>query len=353
MSELRNILNWKSVIRGAILFFVFTLAGLLISFLWKGSKNFGSVLHLVDWQFLILMLLLVFVDWTLMGYRLFIFANGMCNRIKFSDCFRANLVGTFMAAITPSQTGGWAGQFYILYKAGLNWAGGLVITIITYLFTLIFLLFSIPIVIVFHHQLYTGKIALLIQYSFIMFGLALASLILLLIKPDLVLRLLSKISSSRLIKWNHRIYNLSQRGMLKLEHLIHEYKEYVAIFIKQKKGIFLLGVFITLIIYFNRTIIGYVIVRGLGTQTEFWNVIFIQILLIFISYFSPTPGASGVSEFSSTLLMSPLMHQGTALFFTALWRFSNSYLELFVGGIILIAQLRRDAFRNAEPQIDS
>ena len=59
--------------------------------------------------------------------------------------------------------------------------------------------------------------------------------------------------------------------MSKLRRLIQEYKEYVAIFIKQKKGIFLLGVFITLVIYFNRTVTGYVIVRALGNKTTALN----------------------------------------------------------------------------------
>jgi len=353
MEEIRKVLNWKTVIRGAIIFFVFTVTGFLISFLWKGSKDVRSVLRSVDWRFLVLMLLLIFVDWILMGYRLFIFANKMSERVSFLDCFRANLVGTFMAAITPSQTGGWAGQFYILYKAGLTGAGGVAITVITYLFTLIFLLFSTPFVIAFHSQLYAGKVALLVQYCLIMFGLASASLVLLLIKPDLAFRLLTRLSSSRLVKLNHHINNFLQKGMLKLECLMFEYKEFISFFIRRKKRTFLFGILITFVIYFNRTVTGYVIVRALGNKTTlFWHVIIVQILLIYISYFSPTPGASGISEFSSTFFMNPIMRQGTAFFFTTLWRFSNSYLELFVGGIIMVIQLRKDIFRDTEPQID-
>jgi uncharacterized protein (TIRG00374 family) len=354
MEEIRKILNWKTVTRGAIIFFVFTVAGFLISFLWKGSKDIHSVLRSVNWRFLILMLLLIFVDWILMGYRLYIFANKMSKQVSFLDCFRANLVGTFMAIITPSQTGGWAGQFYILYRAGLTGAGGVAITVITYLFTLIFLLFSTPFVIAFHSQLYSGKVALLVQYCLIMFGLASASLILLLIKPDLILRLLTRLSSSRIVKLNHHVYNFFQNGMSRLGNLIHEYKGFISLFIRQKKRTFLFGVVITFAIYFNRTVTGYVIVKALGNQTTlFWHVIVVQILLIYISYFSPTPGASGISEFSSTFFMNPIMRQGTAFFFTTLWRFSNSYLELFVGGIIMIIQLRKEVFQDAKHEFNS
>jgi len=342
---------------------MFTLIGLLTSFLWKGSRDTISILRSMDWRFLSAMFLLIFVDWVLMGYRVFIFAAKMSNRVGFWDCFRANLANTCVAAITPSQSGGWAGQLYILYRSGLPLAGGATITVITFLSTLLFFLFSALVVILFTSftgafglrfapQLYMGKMALLMRYCFIMFGLVLASFILLSLKPEVVFSILSKLSSFRFVKLNRRIYKFFQSGMTKLERFTSDYKKYTALFIKGEKGTVLLCVFITFILYFNKFVTAYVIARALENQTAFWDVIFVQVLLIFISYFSPTPGASGISEFSATLFMTPLMRQGAASCFTPIWRFSNTYSELFVGGVIIVAQLRRD-FRDAKVEFDS
>lgn len=338
----KNIFNRKFFLHGAILFFIFTLIGLLTGSLWKGSRNVSDILRFVHWNFFGIMFLLMFIDWVLMGYRVFIFAANMSNRVRFWDCFRANLVNTCVGAITPSQTGGAVGQIYILYRSEVPLAGGATISIITFLATLIVLFFSTLFVIAFHPRLYTGEMSRLTQYCFIMFGLVLSGTILLLSKPDVVLGLISKFSSSRIIKLNPRIYKFSRNAVAKLKRITSDYKEYTKFFIKRKKGMVLLGVVVTFIIYLNKFAIAYVITRALEGKTSFWDVISIQILMIFIGYFLPTPGGSGISEFSTTLFMAPLMRQGMAPYFTAIWRFSNTYLELLIGGVIIISQLRRD-----------
>ncbi|MDQ1327986.1 MAG: glycosyltransferase 2 family protein [Candidatus Poribacteria bacterium] len=305
----------------------------------------------MDWRFFIPILILTVFDWVLTGYRISIFTSRISSKVKFWDCFKAGIAGTFIATITPSQMGGWMGQLYILYRAGLPWSGGTVIIVITFLSTLISLFFSVLFVIVFYPQLFNEKIVIIMQYSFIVFCIALVGFILLLVKPDLIQKILYKLSISRFVNQNHRIHKFFQNMMIKLENLTSEYKKFTKLFIKQKTLIIFFSVLVTFIMYFNRALIAYFIIRSLKDQAKFWNVVFVQILLIFIGYFSPTPGASGVSELSSALLMSPIMTQGNVFLFTTIWRFTNSYLELFVGGIIMVIQLRRDILQNPEPQI--
>jgi len=348
----KNIFNWKNVLQGSVLFLMFTIIGLLTSSLWKGSEDVVNTLKSINLRFLSAMFLLIFVDWVLMGYRVFVFASKMSDRVSFWDCFKANLANTCISAITPFQTGGWAGQLYILYRSGVSLAGGATITVITFLSTLIFFLFSALFVIVFDTELLKGKMVILMEYCLIMFGIALVIFILLLLKPHFVLATLSRLSSSRFVKFNHLIHRFFQKGVIKLEHLIDDYKGYIEFFVKREKGTLLLGIFITFVLYFNKFLTAYIITRVLDNGMKFWNVIFIQILLTFISYFSPTPGGSGISEFSSTFLMSSIMREGTAPLFTPIWRFSTTYLELFVGGIIIVTQLRKDILGNGEPQID-
>ncbi len=128
----KKIFNWKNVLRGSVLFLMFTIIGLLTSFLWKGSKDAFSTLRSINLRFLALMFILIFFDWVFMGYRVFVLASKMSDRVGFWDCFKANLANTCIGAITPSQTGGWAGQLYILYRSGVSLAGGATITVITF-----------------------------------------------------------------------------------------------------------------------------------------------------------------------------------------------------------------------------
>ncbi|MDQ1316844.1 MAG: hypothetical protein QG588_493, partial [Candidatus Poribacteria bacterium] len=167
MKEPRKFYNWKFAIRGVIIFFIFTIIGLMVSFLWRGSKKTFDIFHSMDWRFFIPILILTVFDWVLTGYRISIFTSRISSKVKFWDCFKAGIAGTFIATITPSQMGGWMGQLYILYRAGLPWSGGTVIIVIKFFSTLISLFFSFLFVIVFFPQLFIEKIVIIMQYSFI------------------------------------------------------------------------------------------------------------------------------------------------------------------------------------------
>lgn len=309
----------KSLLKGALFFIILSLIGLLISFTWKGSRDLVSIIRGGNGWFLAAMFLLIGIDWFLSGYRIFLFTEHMSERIRFWDCFRANIASTCLGAVTPSQTGAGAAQIYILNRAGLSIASGMVITVLTFLSTLLFLLVSAVMVIVFSPSLYTGGIAVVIRYSFAIFGLATFLFLLCLVRPDIAFR-------------------FSKR----LQRFTADYQEVIRFFITQRKTTLLHCLFVTFVLYFNKFLIAYAIVRALGIQAPFWSVIFSQVLLLFINYFAPSPGASGIAEISATLLMASLIPPAMTPYFALLWRFANTYLEFGIGGWVLGTQIRRD-----------
>ena len=79
--------------------------------------------------------------------------------------------------------------------------------------------------------------------------------------------------------------------------------------------------------------------RGLGLNAPFIETIFIQMILLLIFYFSPTPGASGVAELSSARLMGTIIPKSSQAIFTMLWRTFTLYISVVVGGIIMLKYL--------------
>ena len=60
----------------------------------------------------------------------------------------------------------------------------------------------------------------------------------------------------------------------------------------------------------NKLLAGYVALRALGIQANFVDILLVQTLVMFLLYFAPTPGASGVGEVLSAAVMSSYVPQG-------------------------------------------
>ena len=336
-----KILNRRYLVRSFLLFILFSFTGVWISFLWKEYGDFTEIWSGIYKPLLLSIGGFVLLDWLLGGYRIHIFAKEMKNTIKYRDCFRANMANNCLGGLTPSQTGGGVAQIYILYRAGLPISGGIALSVINMLTTLIIFMLGSVIVAVMAPHLFGGRVVPIIQYSFVVFSLVVAFFIICLFKPEFLIRLLRKIASWRVF-YQRYLGRLLNRLLLKLEVMLVEYKQYTQFFIREKWYITLFSLIITIILYFNKFVVAYVIVRMLGSSAPFLPVIFTQILLIFIGYFAPTPGASGISEITATFFMASWIDSKTAPYFTLVWRFASIYLGVIIGGILLILQLRQD-----------
>jgi uncharacterized protein (TIRG00374 family) len=54
----------------------------------------------------------------------------------------------------------------------------------------------------------------------------------------------------------------------------------------------------------NKLLAGYVAIRALGIEANFVDILLLQTLVMFLLYFAPTPGASGIGEVLSAAVMS-------------------------------------------------
>ncbi|HJO55129.1 MAG TPA: flippase-like domain-containing protein, partial [Candidatus Scalindua sp.] len=89
-----------------------------------------------------------------------------------------------------------------------------------------------------------------------------------------------------------------------------------------------------------RLIIPYFIITGLGGNVSVADVMYIQLFITLVSYFSPTPGASGIAEVSSLVLMASLVSSPVIAIYTFLWRLCTLYVNTSIGGILLYRELK-------------
>jgi uncharacterized protein (TIRG00374 family) len=258
-------------------------------------------------------------------------------------CFRANLANMFMGAVTPSQSGGGPAQVYILYRGGVPLPTAIALGVITFMATLTFFLLvaglSLAVV---REQFSHEAIRYLVRYGFVAFAGFLGFLVFALWRPDLLGRLVGTLAGGIAAvrrKWSDRIHNLNR----KFETELHKYHA-TCTHILRKEPLLLLATFgLTILLYSNKFTLAYFIMRGLGTNADYLSMYAIQTLILFILYFCPSPGGSGIAELSIAALMASLMPTYQLPVYTLLYRFFLLYLPVVLGTFVVLADLRSQA----------
>jgi uncharacterized membrane protein YbhN (UPF0104 family) len=78
----------------------------------------------------------------------------------------------------------------------------------------------------------------------------------------------------------------------------------------------------------------------LGIHAPFVDVLLLQTLIVFLLYFAPTPGGSGLAELLSAAVMSIYVLRELTPSYVLLWRIVVSYLTVGFGSFIFWHWLR-------------
>jgi glycosyltransferase 2 family protein len=100
------------------------------------------------------------------------------------------------------------------------------------------------------------------------------------------------------------------------------------------------GVGLTGLAFSNRLLAGYVVLRMLGIHAPFVDVLLLQTFIVFLLYFAPTPGGSGVAELVSAAVMSIYVPRELTPSYILLWRITVSYLTVGFGSLVFWYWLR-------------
>lgn len=324
--------------RGLRIFAALTVVGLVV--VMYRSSIAESIAHLAAfrWRFLVLACMLVLVDLAASGARIYVFASKVHPSLSYFSCVRASLANIFLGGVTPSQTGGGPGQIYVLYKEGMRVFDATLISFIgCFLGTAVFLpVCGLLVTILAEPTAIAFKLHYVVNASIVVFSLIVLLAVLALISPhkfQLVVHAFLR-RTPALERW------LENKGALTVWFdLLNRYHDMMMFFITRGKHIFVVGFVLTGVVYFNKFVIAYVVLRGLGVSAGFWDVVYAQLVIMLIFYFSPSPGAAGIAEVSTAAVMGEIIPPGYEGAFVLLWRFFTLYASLVVGAVVMLRYL--------------
>ena len=91
----------------------------------------------------------------------------------------------------------------------------------------------------------------------------------------------------------------------------------------------------------NKLLAGYVALRALGLHANFVDILLVQTLVMFLLYFAPTPGASGIGEVLSAAVMSSYVPRELTPIYILVWRLILTYFTLAFGFFVFSSWVRR------------
>ncbi|HKW15010.1 MAG TPA: lysylphosphatidylglycerol synthase transmembrane domain-containing protein [Candidatus Krumholzibacteria bacterium] len=322
----------KRIKLGAQLFIAFSLVAYF--FLFQRSSITDSIHHLrnFDLRWFALGIGLVLVDWVLAGTRIMLFAKRVYKPITFGASWRSCMVHVFLAGVTPSQTGGAAAQVYVLYLEGMKALDATVCCFVGGFITTVIVLLSGATFLIFRTDLLAPELRTLARISFGVYIAILAAIILTLTHPG---------GFKRVLRWLlTRIPKVRDtRAVARVSHTIDNYHDLMTGFFLRGKTIFFAGLVLTALIYVNKFLIGWVVLRGLGLEASVWQALYLQIIPLLIFYFSPTPGSSGLAEVSTMAALAPVLPKSYQAIYVLVWRFFTLLINMIVGAGVVMSYL--------------
>lgn len=309
------------------------------------------------WGYFLLLLLALPIETVTSGLRVWLLCRVLQPGVGLWTCFKAEWANVAIAMLTPSQSGGGPGQIYMLSRGGTSVGTALTISLLSFAGTMVSLLcMGLYSLLVSSIEptgpLFAGAVWALTSISAAMFLGA--------IWPGLFRVVLSAISRAR-----HRMQGGSfplhdwwrpghdrtgpavdrmGRVTARLVDILYAYRDDVRRFLRCGKATFAWVCLLSLVFLFSRCLIPYLCIRFLGIETSsLRGVIEVQMALIFLVFFAPTPGGAGVAEGASLSIMANIVPVGFAPYYNLLWRFSTLYLAAIAGLFCLLRALVQDA----------
>lgn len=341
-----GVLSPKLLLRGFEIFLLISLVGYGAVLLYGNNlPAFLESLKGVRWGWLVVGAGLASMDWLGGGLRLWVVARHIHPNPPLKGMILAGGMSAWAAYLTPLQSGAGPMMMYTMRRYGVSLPVAVTSTLMTFIATVIFFAIAGPLAVVFGagkslgdkgnvlglslYDLFLGSLGI--------FGVLGVLLILVVFFPRLVRDLIHWVA----VKFGEKYPKVAGR-MEKLRLGLDEAQRSVVAFNTPKGW---LAIFWATIIsapsHANKLLAGYVALRAVGIEVNFVDILLVQTLITFLLYFAPTPGASGVAEVLSTLVMSVYVSKGVLPLYTLIWRLILSYYTIAFGFLVFSHWVRK------------
>lgn len=317
-------------------------AVVFIGLLFYGDNlsTFLRAMVTLRWGWVVVGVALASLDWVGGGLRVWVLTRHVYPGVTLSGSILAGGMTTWGSYLTPLHTGGGPAMIYTLKRYGVPLPEAMISSLMTFVATVVFFSVAGPVALalgagrslerhgILGHAFTLYDLFRLSMGAFMVIGLVLLALFAF---PSMAHRL-----AQMLVTW------LERRGSARLATRVNALRDgvdrshecLVAFFRGRGWAALAAAVILSALAFANRLVAGYVVLRMLGLQAHFVDVILLQTLITFLLYFAPTPGGSGLAEVLSAAVMSIYVPRVLTPSYTLLWRVIVCYLTVGTGSVV-------------------
>jgi uncharacterized protein (TIRG00374 family) len=299
----------------------------------------------VHWEWILIGACLASLDWIGGGLRLWICARHVYPRPSLKGSILAGGMGAWAGFLTPLNSAAGPMTMYTLRRYGIPLPVAVTSTFISFVSTVLFFAIAGPMALVFGagkglgergnvlglslYDLFRGSLTIVLTIGVLMGFVIFA--------PRMVANLIHRAAVA--------IGRRSSRVAERLERLQRGIEEAHAIVVAFNSPSGWLAIFwstlLSAVSHANKLLAGYVALRALGIHANFVDILLVQTLVMFLLYFAPTPGASGIGEVLSAAVMSSYVPRELTPLYILVWRLTLTYFTLGFGFLVFSSWLRK------------
>ena len=306
-----------------------------------GMDNIISVLHQVDYRWVIGGLGCLLITWICETITLHLPMKKMYPNQTFSNSIKVTMIGLLFNNVTPFSSGGQPMQAYELTKTGKRVSDSLSALAIKFIITQIALVVTTLVVVAIEFDFFANLMQNFVWLAIVGFAINILAIVVVIIAG--VKKRAITIFTTPIIKFLGKIKIIKNpdKTIEKLDGSIDNFRGQFQFMRKQKKMVLLM--FLTAVIqslaYYSIT---YMVYRAFGNYgISFWQIIPVQAFLLLLMTFIPTPGSGLGAEGGFLLLFNSIFKEGTINMSILFWRMYTFYLPIIVGAFFLIPTKKR------------
>jgi uncharacterized protein (TIRG00374 family) len=341
-----RLLTPKFLLRGFEVSLLASLAGFGITLIYGNDfQAFLRGVGRIHWPWLLVGLCLASLDWLGGGFRLWVVARHVHPRPSLTGMFLAGGMGAWAGYITPLNSGAGPMTMYTMRRSGVPLPVAVTSTFMSFVATILFFAIAGPLALLFGAGRSLGQRGNLLGLSLydlfrgsltIIGGIGVLMCVVIFF-PRMVRDLIHRVAEA--------VGRRSRRVADRLERLRQGIDEAHASVIAFNSPTGWLTLFWATILsapsHANKLLAGYVALRALGLHANFVDILLVQTLVMFLLYFAPTPGASGIGEVLSAAVMSSYVPRELTPIYILVWRLTLTYFTLAFGFFVFSTWVRR------------
>lgn len=341
-----TILTPKVLRRGIELSLLISLASYAGILLYKGNyRDFLGSLSQIQPAWILVGLLVSSMDWIGGGLRHYVVSRQVWPQATLRGMIVAGGMGAWAGYVTPVHAGASPMMIYAMRRYGVPIPVGFTTILMSFITTVAFFAISGPLALLLgggRSLMEKGNLLGLSLFDLFVGSLAIfgglgALFLFLVFFPGVARDLIHRLAES-LGRRSARI-----AGRLEAVRAGIDQAHAALLTYNTPRGWMALGLatVLTGLAYAPRLLSGYVALRVVGIEAHFMDVLLLQVLITFLLYFAPTPGAAGLGEVLSALVMQVYVPKAMVPLYTIFWRFFITQATLVAGALVFYGWVRR------------